>query len=216
MTTIQNHSRELLLLMLIVKVTPNKQIESNLKATDPTAIAANAAAILSSVPSSVAQNVVVAPLISNQQNAMNDLSPTLRSNMEEFLSNAAATAQSQAPTQAQPQDSSGNKRAVSTRNLTNDERRQRRLLRNRVAAKECRRKKKAYVADLEEKVTRLEEENNRLNKEIDELNTKLSLNILKLEENARLHKEIEELKAKLHTTQQHNVQNEIESRSDMN
>src|SRR4051794_30031397 len=36
-----------------------KQIENvNLKATDPTAIAANAAAILSSVPSSVAQNVV--------------------------------------------------------------------------------------------------------------------------------------------------------------
>lgn len=219
------------------KKSSEKQIENaNLKTTDPTAIAANAAAILSSVPSSVAQNVVgqstestkqilsnpqfddvltaaansvnsmnspiaVAPLIPNQQNAINDLSPTLHSNMEEFLSNAAATAQSQAPT-PQPQDNSGNKRAVSTRNLTNDERRQRRLLRNRVAAKECRRKKKAYVADLEEKVTRLEDENSRLNKEIDELNTKLSLNVMKLEENARLHKEIEELKTKLNTTQQ--------------
>ncbi|RGB33078.1 hypothetical protein C1646_816277 [Rhizophagus diaphanus] len=215
------------------KKSSEKQIDNaNLKTTDPTAIAANAAAILSSVPSSVAQNVVgqstestkilsnpqlddvltaaansmnspiaVAPLIPNQQNAINDLSPTLHSNMEEFLNNAAANAQAQAPT-PQPQDNSGNKRAVSTRNLTNDERRQRRLLRNRVAAKECRRKKKAYVADLEEKVTRLEDENSRLNKEIDELNTKLSLNVMKLEENARLHKEIEELKTKLNTTQQ--------------
>ncbi|GBB86938.1 hypothetical protein RclHR1_01340005 [Rhizophagus clarus] len=219
------------------KKSSEKQIENaNLKTTDPTAIAANAAAILSSVPSSVAQNVVgqstestkilsnpqfddvltaaansvnsmnspiaVAPnLIPNQQTAINDLSPTLHSNMEEFLNSAAATAQAQAPT-PQPQDNSGNKRAVSTRNLTNDERRQRRLLRNRVAAKECRRKKKAYVADLEEKVTRLEDENNRLNKEIDELNTKLNLNGMKLEENARLHKEIEELKTKLSTTQQ--------------
>jgi hypothetical protein len=219
------------------KKSTEKQIENaNLKTTDPTAIAANAAAILSSVPSSVAQNVVgqstestkqilsntqfddvltaaansvnsmnspiaVAPLIPNQQTAINDLSPTLHSNMEEFLSSAAATAQAQAPT-PQPQDNSGNKRAVSTRNLTNDERRQRRLLRNRVAAKECRRKKKAYVADLEEKVTRLEDENSRLSKEIDELNNKLSLNGIKLEENARLHKEIEELKSKLNTTQQ--------------
>lgn len=216
------------------KKSSEKQIDNaNLKTTDPTAIAANAAAILSSVPSSVAQNVVgqstestkqilsnpqlddvltaaansmnspiaVAPLIPNQQTAINDLSPTLHSNMEEFLNNAAANAQAQTPT-PQPQDNSGNKRAVSTRNLTNDERRQRRLLRNRVAAKECRRKKKAYVADLEEKVTRLEDENSRLNKEIDELNTKLSLNVMKLEENARLHKEIEELKTKLNTTQQ--------------
>ncbi|CAB4378996.1 unnamed protein product [Rhizophagus irregularis] len=182
------------------KKSSEKQIDNaNLKTTDPTAIAANAAAILSSVPSSVAQNVVVAPLIPNQQTAINDLSPTLHSNMEEFLNNAAANAQAPTP---QPQDNSGNKRAVSTRNLTNDERRQRRLLRNRVAAKECRRKKKAYVADLEEKVTRLEDENSRLNKEIDELNTKLSLNVMKLEENARLHKEIEELKTKLNTTQQ--------------
>jgi len=222
MTTLLNLSREQLLQMLLVKVTPNvkllkdqkkpseKQIENvNLKATDPTAIAANAAAILSSVPSSVAQNVVVA----NQQTAISDLSPTLHSNMEEFLNNAAATAQAQTPTQAQSQDSSGNKRAVSTRNLTNDERRQRRLLRNRVAAKECRRKKKAYVADLEEKVTRLEEENSRLNKEIDELNTKLGLNALKLEENARLHKEIEELKGKLNTTQQQEAQKEIRSKT---
>src|SRR5436190_2603234 len=100
------------------KKSSEKQIENaNLKATDPTAIAANAAAILSSVPSSVAQNVVgqsaesakqvlsnpqfddvltaaansinsinsmnspiaVAPLISNQQTAISDLSPTLHS-----------------------------------------------------------------------------------------------------------------------------------------
>ncbi|CAG8654724.1 8130_t:CDS:2 [Funneliformis mosseae] len=196
-----------------------KAIEgANIK-SDPTMLAANAAAILSSVPPSVAQNVVgqstestnppfdnvlnatysinstnspiaVAPLISNQQpTTINDISPMLHSDMGELMDSSAIHEASQ--------DNSGNKRAVSTRNLTNDERRQRRLLRNRVAAKECRRKKKAYVADLEEKVTRLEEENLRLLKEVEDFNTKLNINALKLEENARLHKEVEELKAKL-------------------
>src|SRR5436190_21651066 len=96
------------------KKSSEKQIaNANLKVTDPTAIAANAAAILSSVPSSVAQNVVgqsteqilpnsqfdyvltatlnsvnsmippiaVSPLISNQQNAINEISPSLHPNM---------------------------------------------------------------------------------------------------------------------------------------
>ncbi|KAK9767304.1 hypothetical protein K7432_003000 [Basidiobolus ranarum] len=60
------------------------------------------------------------------------------------------------------------------RNLTSDERKQRRLLRNRLAAKECRKKKKAYVTELEEKVQRLEDENSRLKKEVEKLGAKLS------------------------------------------
>ncbi|ORY07835.1 hypothetical protein K493DRAFT_384382 [Basidiobolus meristosporus CBS 931.73] len=59
------------------------------------------------------------------------------------------------------------------RGLTSDERKQRRLLRNRLAAKECRKKKKAYVMELENKVQQLEGENSRLKTEIQQLNGKL-------------------------------------------
>ncbi|CAG8610772.1 476_t:CDS:2, partial [Ambispora gerdemannii] len=95
------------------------------------------------------------------------------------------------------QDSGTSKRNTQLRNMSNDERRQRRLLRNRVAAKECRRKKKAYVANLEEKVTRLEDENIVLRKELEELNAKLTLGAMRIDENNRLMKEVEELNAKL-------------------
>ncbi|KAI1320299.1 hypothetical protein EDD11_001514 [Mortierella claussenii] len=93
---------------------------------------------------------------------------------------------------------------TSSRNMTNDERRQRRLLRNRVAAKECRKKKKAYVSDLQDTCARLQdtcaslqEENARLYKEIEELNAKLTLGAMRIDENVRLIKEVEELSAKL-------------------
>ncbi|CAJ0769368.1 10046_t:CDS:2, partial [Entrophospora sp. SA101] len=69
------------------------------------------------------------------------------------------------------------------------EKRQRRLYRNRIAAKECRRKKKAYVADLEEKATHLEEENVKLRKELEELKAKANLSAMKIDENVRLAKE---------------------------
>ncbi|KAF7728747.1 hypothetical protein EC973_005585 [Apophysomyces ossiformis] len=90
------------------------------------------------------------------------------------------------------------KRGSTVRNLTNDERRQRRLLRNRVAAKECRKKKKQYIHDMEEKIQRLETENATLRKEVEELTTKLSIGgDLHNSESYRLMKEVEELNAKL-------------------
>ncbi|CAG8740308.1 4710_t:CDS:2, partial [Dentiscutata erythropus] len=196
---------------------------STLKGSNPSTIAASAAAILSGVPSTVAQNVAVdlaqvapkhlttetipvstpltidslnsqiavAPSTSSEQSTVSEHSPP---NMEELLNNNPQTL---AQVQLQSQDvNSGGKRASTSRNLSSDERRQRRLLRNRVAAKECRRKKKAYVADLEEKVTRLEEENIRLHKEVEELNSKLAISAARMDENVRLRKEIEELNAK--------------------
>ncbi|KAG0236738.1 hypothetical protein B0O80DRAFT_433592 [Mortierella sp. GBAus27b] len=83
------------------------------------------------------------------------------------------------------------------RDATNEERRQRRLLRNRVAAKECRKKKKAYIQELQDTCTRLQEENTRLYKEVEELNAKLTLGAMRIDENVRLIKEVEELNAKL-------------------
>ncbi|KAI8384776.1 uncharacterized protein BYT42DRAFT_563629 [Radiomyces spectabilis] len=89
------------------------------------------------------------------------------------------------------------KRGPNSRQLTNDERRQRRLLRNRVAAKECRKKKKQYIQDMEDKIARLEEDNNRLRKEVDDLNAKLAIGAMQGSESYRLMKEVEELNAKL-------------------
>ncbi|PIA16532.1 hypothetical protein COEREDRAFT_8321 [Coemansia reversa NRRL 1564] len=77
-------------------------------------------------------------------------------------------------------DAPGSGRPGSLRHLTTDERRARRLQRNRLAAKECRQKKKAYIQNLEEQVDAMQEENSRLRKE-----------------NGRLRKENEELGAKL-------------------
>ncbi|KAJ1768980.1 hypothetical protein LPJ74_004410 [Coemansia sp. RSA 1843] len=72
-------------------------------------------------------------------------------------------------------DAPGSGRPGSLRHLTADERRARRLQRNRLAAKECRQKKKAYITNLEDQVHDLNEENSRLRKEIEELNAKLTL-----------------------------------------
>lgn len=60
------------------------------------------------------------------------------------------------------------------RTLSNDERRQRRLLRNRVAAKECRKKKKHYIQTMEEKVLRLEKENAALRQQLMDRNLVLT------------------------------------------
>ncbi|KAJ1943863.1 hypothetical protein FBU59_002774 [Linderina macrospora] len=72
-------------------------------------------------------------------------------------------------------DAPGSGRPGSLRHLTPDERRARRLQRNRLAAKECRQKKKVYITNLEQQVEDLEHENSRLRKEIEELNAKLTL-----------------------------------------
>ncbi|KAJ2628855.1 hypothetical protein H4R22_003654 [Coemansia sp. RSA 1290] len=72
-------------------------------------------------------------------------------------------------------DAPGSGRPGSLRNLTAEERRARRLQRNRLAAKECRQKKKAYIQNLEDQVSALQEENAQLRKEVEELNAKLTL-----------------------------------------
>ncbi|CAG8469264.1 9455_t:CDS:1 [Paraglomus brasilianum] len=133
-------------------------------------------------------------------NVISSQSQGIPANMDEFLQNAAAVVQAAQAQQVQPEASPGSKRNTSLRNLTNDERRQRRLLRNRVAAKECRRKKKAYVAELEEKVARLETENSRLQKLVEELNAKITLSAMRIDDNVRLIKEVEELNTKLAMT----------------
>ncbi|KAJ2805367.1 hypothetical protein H4S07_004036 [Coemansia furcata] len=76
-------------------------------------------------------------------------------------------------------DAPGSGRPGSLRHLTPDERRARRLQRNRLAAKECRQKKKAYINNLEAQVCDLQEENSQLRKEIEELNVKLTLSAMR-------------------------------------
>lgn len=98
---------------------------------------------------------------------------------------------------ASPLTEEGVTKRAGGRNMSNDERRQRRLLRNRVAAKECRKKKKQHIHEMEEKIVKLEEENAALIKEVEELKTKLSLGPMQGSEGYRLMKEVEELNAKL-------------------
>lgn len=98
---------------------------------------------------------------------------------------------------ASPLSEEGVTKRAGGRNMSNDERRQRRLLRNRVAAKECRKKKKQHIHEMEEKIVKLEEENAALIKEVEELKTKLSLGPMQGSEGYRLMKEVEELNAKL-------------------
>ncbi|KAI8056928.1 hypothetical protein BDF22DRAFT_740436 [Syncephalis plumigaleata] len=68
-----------------------------------------------------------------------------------------------------------------TLHMTPEERRRRRLERNRLAARECRQKKKVYVQELEDRMERMEVENRRLRKEIEELNAKLTLGSMHLD-----------------------------------
>lgn len=113
---------------------------------------------------------------------------------------AVATAEPDAENDSassQDEDETLSGKRTSSRNMTNDERRQRRLLRNRVAAKECRKKKKAYVNELQDTCARLQEENARLLRENEELNAKITLGAMRIDENVRLIKEVEELNAKL-------------------
>ena len=95
-----------------------------------------------------------------------------------------------------------NKKDTKPKVLSPDERRQRRLLRNRLAAKDCRKKKKEYVQHMEETITRLEKEKVALTNQIDELKEKIALLpdkqvIMESEDNYKLMKEVEELNAKL-------------------
>ncbi|KAG1152511.1 hypothetical protein G6F37_000359 [Rhizopus arrhizus] len=89
------------------------------------------------------------------------------------------------------------------RELTMEEKRQRRLWRNRLAAKECRKKKKIYVEELKVKIKELEDQNELLRKEVVELKGKLSFfdpSSNSAEETFKLIKEVEALNAKLGIT----------------
>ncbi|KAF9360172.1 hypothetical protein BGX26_010311 [Mortierella sp. AD094] len=123
-----------------------------------------------------------------QQNAVQGILASMPASTENAPANDSASSND---------DDTLNGKRTSSRNMTNDERRQRRLLRNRVAAKECRKKKKAYVNELQDTCARLQEENARLYKEVEELNAKLTLGAMRIDENVRLIKEVEELSAKL-------------------
>ncbi|KAF7722274.1 hypothetical protein EC973_003494 [Apophysomyces ossiformis] len=124
--------------------------------------------------------------------------PGLTSNLLQQLQGNVITALPGPPPTQPTQESVDDNKRTNVRNMTNDERRQRRLLRNRVAAKECRKKKKQYIQEMEEKISRLEEENARLHKQIEDLNTKLAMGTLHQgSESYRLMKEVEELNAKL-------------------
>ncbi|KAI8876548.1 hypothetical protein K501DRAFT_288835 [Backusella circina FSU 941] len=98
------------------------------------------------------------------------------------------------------QDNVNNSEAVAVKKgvMSSDEKRQKRLWRNRLAAKECRKKKKLYVHEIEEKVQMLEDENAKLHNTIKELTAKLEEpQQQQSAENYRLMKEVEELNAKL-------------------
>ncbi|KAF9080916.1 hypothetical protein BGX29_005456 [Mortierella sp. GBA35] len=124
-----------------------------------------------------------------QQDAVQGILASMPATAESATANESAS--------SQDEDDTLSGKRTSSRNMTNDERRQRRLLRNRVAAKECRKKKKAYVTELQDTCARLQEENARLLRENEELNAKLTLGAMRIDENVRLIKEVEELNAKL-------------------
>ncbi|KAJ9059000.1 X-box-binding protein 1 [Entomophthora muscae] len=63
-------------------------------------------------------------------------------------------------------------------NLPPEEKRQRRLQRNRVAAKECRKKKKEYVETMETRLKMLQARNLELNMKLKELQAQLTLGLM--------------------------------------
>lgn len=88
--------------------------------------------------------------------------------------------------------------------LSPDERRQRRLLRNRLAAKDCRKKKKEYIQHMEETITRLETQQTELRNQITQLKEQIASlpaddqqGMMNSEDNYKLLKEVEKLNANL-------------------
>ncbi|GAA5806249.1 hypothetical protein EDC94DRAFT_588357 [Helicostylum pulchrum] len=100
-------------------------------------------------------------------------------------------------------DNNNTKTDEKAKGLTADEKRQRRLLRNRLAAKDCRKKKKEYIKQMEQTITRLEKEKEELNDKIVELKANATLipsndqMMMNSDDNYRLIKEVGELNAKL-------------------
>ncbi|RIA84635.1 hypothetical protein C1645_783718 [Glomus cerebriforme] len=92
--------------------------------------------------------------------------------------------------------SSSSKSLRGTKVLSDDKRVQR-LVRNRIAARECRERKKAYISSLESKASRLEDDNLILRKKVQELETKLEWAESKNQENIKLEKLVKKLKEKM-------------------
>ncbi|CAG8540043.1 14131_t:CDS:2, partial [Acaulospora colombiana] len=78
-----------------------------------------------------------------------------------------------------------------------DQKREMRLERNRVAAKECRERKKAYVQNLERKATEMQQENATLRKKVYDLKAQLEWAESKVAEKDQLESMVQKLKAKI-------------------
>ncbi|KAI9358988.1 hypothetical protein BD770DRAFT_386364 [Pilaira anomala] len=105
---------------------------------------------------------------------------------------------------AKPASTSSDKKGdEKSKALTPDEKRQRRLLRNRLAAKDCRKKKKEYIKQMEQTIARLEREKEELNQKIIELKANISSipsddqMMMNSDDNYRLINEVGKLNAKL-------------------
>ncbi|ORY00348.1 hypothetical protein K493DRAFT_312874 [Basidiobolus meristosporus CBS 931.73] len=123
------------------------------------------------------QLVAAASLVASLSFSTSTSASSNSSNEVSNMNDASVSPSTSAP--SSPTESSlGRCTPGSLKSLTIEERRQRRLIRNREAAKECRKKKKLYVSELEEKVQRLDEENCQLRQEIQELQAKITLSIL--------------------------------------
>ncbi|GBC52493.2 cyclic AMP-dependent transcription factor ATF-1-like isoform X2 [Rhizophagus irregularis DAOM 181602=DAOM 197198] len=72
-----------------------------------------------------------------------------------------------------------------------------RLERNRLAARECRERRKAYIINLENRTSKLEDDNLILRYQIQELTTKLELMEYINQDNIRLENEVRELKKRI-------------------
>ncbi|CAJ0756173.1 14127_t:CDS:1, partial [Entrophospora sp. SA101] len=82
-----------------------------------------------------------------------------------------------------------------------DGKRAMRLERNRVAAKECRERKKSYILNLESKATRLEQENANLHRMVQEMKNKLDWVEIKTAENVQLQLLVQDLKCRINEMQ---------------
>ncbi|GBB96941.1 hypothetical protein RclHR1_02880007 [Rhizophagus clarus] len=82
-------------------------------------------------------------------------------------------------------------------NSSTPDKRFQRLERNRLAARECRERRKAYILNLENKTSRLEDDNLILRQKVQELSTKLELLEYINQDNVRLENLVNELKKKI-------------------
>ncbi|KXN71042.1 hypothetical protein CONCODRAFT_78563 [Conidiobolus coronatus NRRL 28638] len=100
-------------------------------------------------------------------------------NLPFHSSSTSPSSDSNPPSSPNSKPTSGRKKKGSSGSVPASEKRQRRLLRNRIAAKECRRKKKQYVEELEERARILTQLNEELSHTVKELNAKITLGYLR-------------------------------------